>query len=192
MYSRPIRCRIALALGLVCCVLPVSLRAEEPSVRYGVTGLFSPDRQQDLRDVLTDLPELELVRLDYDAAEVTLRYDVAKLFPNANPKKPPTAAEVFERLNNLLARVSSGSFRLKQRSTVPEDKLTKLEIDIGVLDCKACRFGAYRTVMRIDGVERATVTSTPSRVTAWIDATKTNRAALEDALKKAGVGLVSK
>jgi len=178
-----------LLAGLVWCILPASLYAEEPSTRYGIVGLFSPDRQKDLRDLLADLPEIQLVRLDYDTAEVALNYDLSELFPNSNPKKPPKAEEILQRLNGLLVPASNGSFRLTPRSTIPADKLTKVEIDIGLLDCKACRFGAYRVVMRLDGVERATVTSNPSRVTAWIDATKTDRATLENALKKAGVGL---
>ena len=176
----------------VYCVLPAPMRAEEPGTRYGIIGLFSPERKQDFRELLADLPEIQLVRLDYDTAEVTLRYDLAKLFPNYNPKKPPTPEQVLQRLNGLLVPASQGSFRLVARSTVPAEKLTKLEIDIGILDCKACRFGAYRVAMRLDGVERATVTCSPSRVTVWIDATKTNRAAVENALKKAGVGLAAK
>jgi hypothetical protein len=78
------------------------------------------------------------------------------------------------------------------RSTVPQDALTKVEIDIGVLDCKACRYGAYRAVMGVDGVARATVSTSPSRVTAWLDAKKTDRAALEKALKRVGATLPSR
>ena len=40
--------------------------------------------------------------------------------------------------------------------------------------------------------ERATVSATPSAVIAWIDATKTKREALEDALKKVRVDLLPK
>jgi hypothetical protein len=184
--------RLALVLGLLFGALPSALRAEEVSAKFGIIGLFSPDRQQDLRDVLEDVPEVQLARIDFDTAEVTLRYDLEKLFPNFNPKKPPKDEEVFQRLTNLLNNASRGGFRLKPRSTIAEDKLTKVEIDIGILDCKACRFGAYRTVTRIEGVERAIVSEKPSRVTAWIDAQHTNRAALEDALRKAGVGLPAK
>lgn len=192
MTPRLMRSNIALALGLAWCMLPTPLHAEGPAHQYGVIGLFSPDRQQDLRDVLKEIPGVALVRLDYAAAEVTLRYDFAKLFPGSNPKKPPTAEQIFQQVNNILAFTSHGAFRLKPHSTMPQDKLTKEVIDIGVLDCKACRFGAYRIVMRIDGVDRATVTANPSQVTAWIDSTKTNRAALEDALKKAEVGVLTK
>jgi hypothetical protein len=184
------RC-IALAL-LLAWSLPASLRAEEAPIRYGIVGLFGTEREQDLRDVLADVPEIQLVSMHPDAAEVAVRLDMAKLFPNANPKKPPTEAEVIQRLNNLLLPASHGSFRLTPRSTIAADKLTKVDIDIGILDCKACRYGAYRVVMRIEGVERVTVNPMPSRITAWIDAAKTDRAALEDALKKAGVGLAAK
>ena len=73
---------------------------------------------------------------------------------------------------------------LFRSSAVPADQLTKLEIPIGVLDCKGCRYAAYIAVAKLDGVERATVTTTPSAVVAWVDAAKVKREALVDALKK--------
>ena len=172
--------------------LPLSLHAAETEGRFGIRGLFAPERQQDLRDVLKEVPEVQLVALDMDLAEVTLRYDLTKLIPNSNPKKPPSAEQILERLNNLVTRASLGSFRLVPRSTAPQDALTRVEIDIGVLDCKACRYGAYRAVMGVEGVERATVSSSPSRVTAWLDAKKADRTALEKALKRAGATLPAK
>jgi hypothetical protein len=177
----------AMLLGLVGCSLLSPLRAEEVTSKHGVIGLFSPDRQDDLREVLKSVTEFQLVKLDYDNAEVTLRYELEKLFPNVNPKKPPKEEEISQRLNNLLGNASQGTFRFKPLSAVPKDKLTKLEIKIGILDCKACRYGAYLTVLRVEGVERATVASKPSMITVWIDAKKTDRAAVEAVLKRAGV-----
>lgn len=176
---------ILVAVASLSLVSPV--QAEEQTARYGLIGLFTPDRKDDLRELMRELPEFQLASIDTDSAEVTIRYDLAKLFPNFNAKKPPTADEVFQRLNNLLGSASQGTFRIKPLSTVPKDKLTRVEIKIGVLDCKACRYGAYSVVLRIDGVERATVSAQPSMVTAWIDPSKTDRAALEAALKRAGV-----
>ena len=147
---------------------------------------------QDLRDVLKEVPEVQLAALDMDSAEVTLRYDIAKLFPNIDVKKAPTAEQKLQRLNNLLAAASHGSFRLVPISTVPKETLTKLEIDIGILDCKACRYAAYRAAMGVDGVTRATVSANPSRVVAWVDAKKTDRTVIENELKKVGVVVVPK
>ena len=45
---------------------------------------------------------------------------------------------------------------------------------------------AYEAVANIDGVEQATASFKDGRVTALIDPTKTDRAKLEDALKKKG------
>jgi hypothetical protein len=181
-----------LLLGVASLALPLPLHAGESSDRFGIMGLFAPEREQDLRDVLKDVPEVHLVRLDLENAEVTLRYDLAKLFPNGDPKKAPTAEQTLQRLNNLLVPASHGSFRLTPASTVPKDALTRVEIDIGILDCKACRYGAYRAVMGVDGVARATVSASPSRVVAWLDAKKTDRSALEKALKRVGVEVTSK
>jgi len=187
MIHIPSRLRTVSLLGVVWCCLVSSLHAEEQTIKYGITGLFSPDREDDLREAMKSVTEFQIAKLDYDNAEVTLRYDVGKLLPNANPKKPPKEEEITQRLNSLLGTASQHTFRLKPPSTLPKDQLTKLEINIGILDCKACRFGAYLTVLKIEGVEHAIVISKPSRVTAWIDAKKTDRTALETALKRAGV-----
>jgi len=72
---------------------------------------------------------------------------------------------------------------------VPAEKLTKLEVPIGVLDCKGCRYSAYIAVAKLDGVERATVSTTPSAVIAWVDAAKVKREDLVAALKKMRVEL---
>lgn len=187
MIDRFNQTRVATFLGVVWCFLPTPLHAEEVTSKHGIIGLFSPDRQDDLREVLKLVPEFQLVKLDYDNAEVTLRYNVTKLLPNANPKKPPKEDEITQRLNNLLGTASQGTFRLKALPAVPKDKLTRLEIKIGVLDCKACRYGAYLAVLKVEGVEFATVSAKPSMVTAWIDSGKADRAALEASLKRAGV-----
>jgi copper chaperone CopZ len=184
--------RLALMLGLLWLGSPHALRAAETSEQFRIVGLFAPERQQDLREVLKETPEVQLVAVDLDNAEVTLRYDPAKLIPNFNPKKPPTAEQTLQRLNNVVVNSSQGSFRLMPRLAAPKEALTKVEIDVGILDCKACRFGAYRAVMGVDGVSRATVNASPSRVTAWIDARKTDRAALEKALTRVGVAVPAK
>jgi len=169
-----------------------SLHADEQSAQYSIVGLFSPDREKDLRQVLEDVPEIQLANLDFKDAQVTLRYDLNALFPEFNAKKPPTAAEIEERLNKLLGEASDRTFSLKPLSTVPKEKLEKLETQIGILDCKGCRYGAYLAATRVEGVVQAMVNTAPSTVTAWIDPAKTNRAAVEASLKKAKVEVKSK
>ena len=166
--------------------------AEEQAGTYRLVGLSAPEREPDLREVLKAVPDVQFVSLDVAKAEVTLRFDAEKLFLPAKSKTPPAPEKILERLNNLIGQASKNTFTLTARSTVPEDKLTKVEILIGVLDCKGCRYAAYQTIAKLDGVERATVSATPSAVIAWIDATKTKREALEDALKKANVELTPK
>jgi hypothetical protein len=186
------RLHLAILLGLFFAPMVGPARAEEQTSKYGIVGLFSPDRQEDLREVMRVLPDFKLTGLDPDNAVATVRYDIARLFPNANPRKPPTEDEILQRLNNLLSPASQGTFRLRPLSNLPKEKLTKVEIHIGVLDCKACRYGAYLAVLRVEGVERATVIAKPSLVTAWIDGSRTDRAALEAALERAGVPVNSK
>lgn len=167
------------------------LRAAEETTKHRVIGLSEPDRQNDFREVIRTLPGVELVSLDLESTEATLKYDPAKLISNYNPKKPPTAEAIAKRLEELLQSAAHGTFSLKPVSTVAKDKLKAEEIGVGVLDCKGCRYGAYIAIAKIDGVERATVSSEKSTLTAWIDPSKTNRAALEDALKKAHIEMPS-
>ena len=176
----------------VLCVLAFALpllHAEEQMATYRLVGLSAPEREADLREVMKSVADVTLVSLDAAKAEVTLRFELEKLFPTAKPKQPPAPDKITERLNNLLGSASKNTLNLTAQSTLPADKLTKVEIPIGVLDCKGCRYAAYSAIAKLDGVERATVSATPSAVIAWIDATKTKREVLEDALKKARVEL---
>ena len=175
-------CAVALALPL--------LHAEEQTATYRLVGLSAPEREADLREVLKSVAEVTLVSLDAAKAEVTLRFDPDKLGVPTKAKQPPAPDKITERLNNLLGSASKNTFHLAAPSAVPADKLTKVEIPIGVLDCKACRYAAYSAVAKLDGVERATVSAAPSAVSAWIDATKTKRETLEEALKKARVDVL--
>ena len=177
-------CALSLALPL--------LHAEEQTGTYRLIGLSAPERESDLREVMKTVPDVALVSLDIAKAEVNLRFDAEKLFLPAKSKQPPAPDKITERLNSLIGGASKNTFSLTERSTVPADKLTKIEILIGVLDCKGCRYAAYQSIAKLDGVESATVSATPSAIIAWIDATKIKRDALEDALKKARVDLVTK
>ena len=163
------------------------LRGAEETSKHRIVGLSEPEREKDLREIVKTLPDVELVNLDLETTEVTLKYDPAKVISNYNPKKPPTAEAIAKRLEELLNSASHGTFSLKPPSTVAKDKLKVEEIGVGILDCKGCRYGAYIAIAKIDGVERATVSSEKGLLTAWIDPAKTNRAALEEALKKAHV-----
>ena len=182
-----------LGAWLVAMLLSVAAAlAEEQTGTYRLIGLSAPERETDLREVLKTVPDVALVSLDAAQAEVTLRFQLEKLFPTAKPKQPPAPEKIIERLSALIGQASKNTFTVTARSTVPTDKLAKVEIPIGVLDCKGCRYAAYQAVAKLDGVERATVSTMPSAVIAWIDAAKTKREALEEALKKARVDLAPK
>ena len=190
--SMPCRPTMILIAGLAL-LLAGSARAiaDEQTGQYTIIGLFSPDREKDLRDVLENISEFQLVQLDYENARATIRYDLHALMPEQNPKKPPKPEQIIERLNNILGRESDYTFSVRPASTVPPERLTKLELKVGILDCKGCRYAAYLAVMKADGVDRATV-GADSVVTAWIDPSKTDRAGVEAALKKARIECLAK
>jgi hypothetical protein len=91
---------------------------------------------------------------------------------------------VQKHIDNRLRQASAGAFTLRPLSALPPEKLQAVKIGVAGLDCKGCAFAAYLAVYNLAGVERATVSFKDGLVAAWIDPTKTNRAALEAALKK--------
>jgi len=145
-----------------------------------------PDRVDDLRKVLKDLPETKLLGIDFKATKATLAYATdSDLFRGAKPE------QIIERINNRVRQISGHTFATRPPGTIPRDKLERVEIPIMGLDCRACSFGVYGILERIEGVEQATASFHDGLAIAWIDPAKTNRSALEDALKKRGVQLAS-
>jgi hypothetical protein len=152
-------------------------------VKHRITGLFSPEREQDLRKVFEKLPAIKLVKIDFENSEASFDYDPAKVFPGAKPE------QIVERFDNELRNASNHSFGVLALCTLPKDKLTLVEIPVIGLDCKACCLGAYEAIYRLKGVERATASFKEGRVTALIDVDKISRVELEMALKQRGVQL---
>lgn len=176
-----------LTLGLLVethCITAEDKPAERPPVTHRVTGLFSPDREADLKKVFAEkLPDVKLVSIDFKNSEGTFVYDADALFNKPKPE------QLIERFDNLLRTHTQGTFGIRAVCTTPKDKLAVIEIGVVGLDCKACCLALYESIAKIDGVEQATASFKDERVTAWIDPKKTDRAALEDALKKRGVTL---
>ncbi|WP_395741876.1 heavy-metal-associated domain-containing protein [Prosthecobacter sp.] len=173
-------------LILIFSLTALHLHADES--KHRLIGLSEPSREQDLRDQVKTLPEVEVAALNMETGEVTFRYDVTKLITNYNAKKPPAPEAVTKRLEDLLRAASNGTFTLVPLSTLPADKLQKIQIQCGLLDCKGCRYAAYIAVAKLDGVEHASVNE-HALLTVMIDPAKTNRAALEEALKKGRIEL---
>jgi hypothetical protein len=165
--------------------LAVFTHAAEETAIYRIIGLSHREREADLRQTLASTPGLALVGLDFDKAEITLRYDPAKIVPGSKPGQPVPAEKVLEQIDKLIGQASIRTFTVTARADTGV-ALAKLEIPIGVLDCKGCRYGAYLVIAKMEGVDRASV-SDASVLTAWIDPQKTNREALLEALKQARV-----
>ena len=179
-------------ITLLLCLLALNLHAEES--RHRIFGLSDPGRELDLREQLKAVPEVELVVIDLETAEATFRYDEKKLLPDA--KKSPTPEAIAQCLDELVKTASKNpvsghvTFSLKPLSSVPKDQLQKIEIQLGLPDCKGCRYTAYLACAKLDGVENVIVSET-SLVTAWVQSSMITRDALIDALKKVRIGLSS-
>ena len=158
--------------------------AEPQPVKHRVTGLFSPDREADLKKVFAEkIPEVKLVGIDFKNSEATFVYDADKLFNKPKPE------QLIERFDNVLRTHTLGTFGIRAICTIPKDKLEFIEIPVVGLDCKGCCLAAYEAIYKIDGVEQATASFKDGLVTARINPEKTNRAALEEALKMKRVEL---
>lgn len=158
-------------------------RAAETKLKVRVTGLFSPDREKDLRLVFAQWPEYKIVGVDFQYAEMVLEFDADKLHPRAASDK------VIASLDNKVRTATQSTFGIKAPSTVAREKLVRVEIPVAGLDCKACCLAAYEIVAKIEGVEQATSSFKAGLITALIDPEKTQKAALEEALKKRNVTL---
>ena len=157
---------------------------EPEPFRVRVMGMFSPDREKDLREVFAEAwPDVKIASVDFDRAEATLAFDAEKMFPNVKP------ADVLTRLDERVRTFSNYTFGLKPLSATPPEQLKRIEIPVAGLDCKPCCLAAYEIVAKIDGVEQATASFKDGRITALIDPAKTDKPKLEAALKQRGVTL---
>lgn len=185
--------RRCLAVVLACCgivssvCLPPSAWAQDKPagvqrIKHQITGLFCPEREQDLRELFErSLTKFKLVSIDYANAEATFDYDPVAAFPGAKPE------QLVERFDNELRSASKSTFGAKPLRTIATDKLKRIEIPIVGLDCKACSLAAYEIVARLKGVEQAQASFKEGRVTVLVDAEKIDQAELESALKQRGV-----
>jgi hypothetical protein len=158
----------------------------EPKVErftYRVIGLFSPDREKDLRAGFEELTDFKLIAVNYDDAEITVEFSPLQLWPNQKPER------VTELVNDTIRAATNHTFGVKPRRAVPRDKLQQVVIPAAGCNCKACNLAAYEAVAELDGVYQATASFKDGRVTALIDPARTTRAKLEEALRKKGVDL---
>lgn len=159
--------------------------AAEKTVTFGVTGLFQPDRVGDLRRQAALIKDVTLKRVNYESAVVSFSYET-----NQPPFKNASAEQVFRHMNEQLQQVSKGAFSLRPLSQLPREQWREVSFPVQGLDCKACSFAAYNIVIAIDGVEHATASFKDGRITVWMDSKKTNREAVESALRRGGVKIV--
>ena len=177
-------CLGVVTLALLAFIGNVTSAGDKQTVTHRVTGLFSPDREDDLRLLLADkIPEVTLVSVDFESSEARFTYDADLLFNRPKPE------QVVERFDNLLRSHSRGTFGIRSVCAIPKDQLKQIEIPIVGLDCKGCCLAVYETIYKIEGVEQAAVSFKDGRITARINPDRVDRAALEEALKKRGVTL---
>jgi hypothetical protein len=171
-------------------------KAVEPPhpTKFRLSGMFSPEREAALREFAKEITDFTFVNIDYKNAEITLEYELVKLFPTMNPKqfKMLTPEKIVERLDALVRQATNSTFRIFAASTTPKDKLVVEEITIGVLDCQGCCLAVHDMLAKVDGVERTVIVSKTGQLSVTIDPARTNRAALEDALNKQRVTILSK
>ena len=181
--------KTALCITLCLIALGTAFSDEPPKpvnvIKHQITGLFSTDREQDLREVFGKLPEFKLIAIDFANAEASFEYDPAQAFPGAKPE------QIVERFDNLVRGASNHTFGVKPLRTIEKAKLKPVEIPIVGLDCKACSLAVYEMIYRLKGVESATASFKEGRVTALINPELIDRVELEMTLKQRGVQIKS-
>ena len=158
--------------------------AAEDTATLRVSGLFMPERVDDLHRLMNEFPEARLLKIDFETAQATIGYSGnSDLFRNAKPE------QIVERLNDRVRQLSGNTFSLKAPGELPNESLQLVEIPIVGLDCKACSLAVHDILARIDGVEHATASFRDGLARAWIDPARTSQAKLEEALTQRRVTL---
>jgi len=102
-----------LSIIIVAVLAAPAAAAQGVNVQYRLTGLFQPDRTDDLRrqagtltiDDGDSTAKVKLVNVDYESSVVTFAYDAdSKPFKDKNPR------QVQEQIGGILRHVSRGSF----------------------------------------------------------------------------------
>ena len=163
---------------------PAKPEPKAERITYRVIGLFSPDREKALRAGFEELADFKLIAVNFEDAEITIEFAPAKLWPGQKPER------VTELVNDRVRGATNHTLGVKPRRTVTGDKLQSVVIPVAGCDCQACCLAAYEAVANVDGVYQATASFKDGRVTARIDPAKTDKAKLEDALRKKGVDVV--
>jgi copper chaperone CopZ len=183
---------LAVAAFATHAAIPGAAHAADPAaptdtrvVVHRITGLFAPDREANLRRALKALPGIELLKLDFDHAEATFRYDAASTFAGTAPDK------VIERFDQMLREASGHTLGVKAVCATPRDKLVRVEILMENIDCAACCLGVYEILSRQEGVEQAAVHLKDGRASVLLDPAKTSKDKLEVALKEREVTLAT-
>ena len=178
-------------LAALCCLSAWAVAAADvqppgPQVfKYRVLGLFAPNRQDDFREVMKEIPEITVEEIDFETSEANFKFDPLVAFPTVKQDK------YIERFDNRVRTITRGMFGIRAVCEIPRDKLKFVEIPVVGLDCQGCSLAAYEAINKMEGVEQATASFKEGRVTAWIDPAKTDREALEAALKKKNVQLTA-
>jgi copper chaperone CopZ len=166
-------------------LLPLDAAAAERSVQYSVRGLFQPDRKAVLINAAKALENCSLVGVDYETARATFTYDdEAQSFKKAGPE------QILRQIDNQIRTLTDSTFTLLPPSNLPEAGLKRIDFTIEGLDCLGCSYGAYRAIVALEGVERATASFRDAKLTAFIDPAKTSRETLAEALKKREIKIV--
>jgi copper chaperone CopZ len=160
---------------------PAKAEPKVERITYRVIGLFSRDREKDLRAGFEELTDFKLISVNFDDSEITVEFAPAKLWPGQKPER------VTELVNDKVRASTSHTFGVKPRREIARDKLQEVTIPAAGCDCKACCLAAYEAVANVDGVYQATASFKDGRITVLFDPTKTDKSKLEEALRKRGV-----
>jgi copper chaperone CopZ len=157
--------------------------ASEQTVVHRVMGLFDADREKDLRAAVEKVPGIRVVSVDVEYGEATFAYDPAVAFKGTKPDK------IVERFNEWLRNASGHMLGIKARTGTPREKLSRVEVMVAPLDCRACALAVHEIVTKVDGVEQALVDMKAGRISVVVDPGKVDAEKIRAELKRREVTL---
>ncbi len=161
--------------------------SDRQTVTYRLLGFGSAEQLDDLREAVSQVTEFQLVDIDAKLHEVTLSYDLRRLFPQSPANHQPKPDAVLQQIDNRLRQMSFGAFSVKPLLGEARAKLKREEVAVSIPDCKACRLHICQAASKIDGVEQSEFIREQSRLIVWLDPEKCALDKLREALSKAKI-----
>ena len=157
-------------------------KAIEPvDAKFRVLGFFDEEQVDFFKSTIAELEGIELVDVNYEKAEATLRLSDERFIQKGDLAKQVAG------VNTVLRPAARSVFIVMEPDLIPLTERSKITLPIAGLDCRGCSYGAYLCVNELEGVSRATADFGEGHVIVHYDPDKITPLDMEAALAKKSV-----